>query len=396
MPIETPFHSRVAPFCTSFAWKDWGGYLAASHYGETHLPEYWAFRESCAVTDITPLFKYDVKGKDAARLLSRMAVRGFTKMRVGQVAYTCWCDANGKVIDDGTVSRIGEDHFFLTAAEPTLSWMSRLSRGFDVTISDVSEQTAALSLQGPTSRDILKQCTDFDLDSLKFFQTTGAKIEGAEIQVSRTGYSGDLGYELWCSAHDALKIWDALFSVGRAYGIEPAGIEALDMVRIEAGFIMLGVDYYSSPHVTIDARRSSPYEIGLDRCVNLDRAPFMGQEALRAEAARGAEWKLVGLEADWLELEQLYESYNLPPGLAPAACRNAVPLYMDDRFVGQVTSTLWSPLLKRYLCLASVEARYAPLGTQLQLEHTALYERCQVTATVVERPFYDPERKRTP
>jgi aminomethyltransferase len=396
MPIRSPFHDRTAPYCTSFAWKDWAGYYAVSHYGETHLPEYWAFREACAITDITPLFKYEVKGRDAERLLSRMTVRGFEKLREGGVAYTCWCDAKGKVIDDGTVSRLGEDHFFITAAEPTLSWMSRLSRGFEVELLDVSERTGALSLQGPTSRDLLKQCSDANLDALKFFQTTSASLDGVGVQISRTGYSGDLGYELWCNADDALKVWDAIMAVGRDYGAEPAGIEALDMVRIEAGFIMLGVDYYSAPHVTIDARRSSPYEIGLDWCVKLDHGPFMGQEALRAEAARGAEWKLVGVEADWLELERLYESYSLPPGLAPAACRDSVPLYSDGKFIGQVTSTVWSPLLKRYICLASVQSRHAGLGTQLQLEHTALYERKTVSATVVERPFFEPERKRTP
>jgi aminomethyltransferase len=396
MPIRSPFHERVSPYCTSYAWKDWAGYYAVSHYGETHLPEYWAFREACAITDITPLFKYVVRGVDAARLLSRMTVRGFAKMPVGRVAYTCWCDANGKVIDDGTISRIGEDHFFVTAAEPTLSWMSRLSRGFDVEIADVSEQTGALSLQGPTSRDILKQCSDGDMDRLEFFQTTSARLDGIEVQISRTGYSGDLGYELWCDARDSLTAWDAIMAAGRDYGIEPAGIEALDMVRIEAGFIMLGVDYYSAPHVTIDLRRSSPYEIGLGKLVKLDRGSFMGQEALRAEAARGPEWKMIGLEADWLELERLYEGYNLPPGLAPAACREAVPLYSDGKFVGQVTSTVWSPLLKRYISLASVKARYAELGTKLELEHTALYERKTVSATVVETPFFEPERKRTP
>ncbi len=396
MPIPSPFHERVASHCTSYAWKDWAGYYAVSHYGETHLPEYWAFREACALTDITPLFKYVVRGRDAMRLLSRMAVRGFADLAVGRVAYTCWCDTNGKVIDDGTISRLAEDQFFVTAAEPTLSWMSRLGRGFDVELADVSEQTGALSLQGPTSREVLRQCSDADLDRLRFFQTIGAKLDGMEVQISRTGYSGDLGYELWCDARDALRVWDALVAVGRDYGIEPAGIEALDMVRIEAGFIMLGVDYYSAPRVTIDARRSSPYEIGLDRLVKLDREPFIGQEALRAEAARGAEWRLVGLEADWLALERLYEGYGLPPGLAPAACRDGVPLYSKGEFVGQATSTVWSPLLKRYIGLASVKARYAALGSKLELEHTALYERRTVGASVVERPFFEPDRKRKP
>ncbi len=396
MPLESPFHARIAPLCTSYAWKQWGGYYAVNHFGETHLPEYWAFREACAVTDVTPLLKYEIEGKDAARLLSRMLVRSVEGIQVGRVAYACWCDESGKVIDDGTLSRLGEERFFLTAAEPTLSWLGRLARGLEVEIADRSEEIAALSLQGPTSRDVLRRCSDADLDALKFFRTAEARLDGIDLRISRTGYTGDLGYELWCDAPDAPKLWDALIRAGRAHGLEPAGIEALDMVRIEAGFIMLGVDYYSSPRVTIDTRRSTPYEIGLDWCVELDRDAFLGQEALRVEAARGAAWKMVGVEADWLEIEELYAGYDLPPALAPAASRVALPLYADGRFVGQVTSSVWSPLLKRYLGLASVKASHAGLGTKVELEHTALYERRTVTARIVERPFFDPERKRTP
>ncbi|TFG94853.1 MAG: aminomethyl transferase family protein, partial [Myxococcales bacterium] len=384
VPIESPFHARIAPLCTSYAWKHWGGYYAVCHFGETHLPEYWAFREACALTDVTPLFKYELMGKDAARLLSRMMVRSFDAAKVGRVSYTCWCDTEGKVIDDGTVSRLGEEHFFLTAAEPALSWMSRLARGLDVELSDVSEETAALSLQGPTSRNVLRQCSDANLDSLKYFQTVYARLDGSDVRISRTGYTGDLGYELWCNAADAVKVWDAVVAAGRAFGLEPAGIDALDMVRIEAGFIMLGVDYHSAPRVTIDARRSTPYELGLDWCVELDRERFIGQEALRAEAAKGSCWKLAGIEADWLELEDLYASYDLPPALAPAASRATVPLYSDGRFVGQVTSSVWSPLLKRQLGLASVESSHAGLGSKLQLEHTVLHERRRVAASVVE------------
>ena len=396
MPLESPFHPRIAPLCTSYAWKHWGGYYAVNHFGETHLPEYWAFREACAVTDVTPLFKYELRGRDAARLLSRMLVRSVEGLRVGRVAYVCWCDERGKVIDDGTVTRLGEDLFFLTAAEPALSWMSRLARGRAVEIDDLSERVAALSLQGPTSRELLRSCTDADLGKLRFFGSTPARLDGAPVRISRTGYSGDLGYELWCEAADAVKVWDAVASAGRAHGLEPAGIEALDMARIEAGFIMLGVDYHSAPRVTIDARRSTPYEIGLDWCVELDREPFLGQESLRAEAARGPEWKLVGVEADWGGLEELYASYDLPPALAPAASRATIPLYADGRFVGQVTSSVWSPLQKRHLSLASVKASHAAQGTRLELEHTVLYERRRVAARVVERPFFDPERKRKP
>ncbi len=396
MPVPSPFHARTAPLCTSYAWRHWSGYYAVSHFAETHLPEYWALREACGLTDVTPLFKYLVEGRDAARLLSRMTVRSFEGLRIGRVAYTCWCDPQGKVIDDGTVTRLAEQRFLLTAAEPTLAWLTRLGRGLELELSDVTERIAALSLQGPTSRDVLKQCSDADLDGLRFFGTTNARLDGAEVRISRTGYTGDLGYELWCDPADALRVWDALQSAGRAYGIQPTGLDALDMVRIEAGFIMLGVDYHSSPHVTTDARRSTPYEIGLDWCVDLDRDAFVGQEALRAEAARGARWKLVGVEADWHALEELYERHQLPPRLAPAASRQTLPLYADGRFAGQVTSSVWSPLLKRQLGLASVEARHAEPGSGLQLEHTVLYERSKVAARVVEKPFFDPARKRKP
>jgi aminomethyltransferase len=396
VPIPSPFHERTAALCTSYAWKDWAGYYAVCHFGETHVPEYWAFREACGLTDVTPLFKYELEGPDAARLLSRMTVRGFEKLRVGRVAYTCWCDPRGKVIDDGTVSRLGEERFFLTAAEPTLSWLSRLAHGLEVRITDRSTEIAALSLQGPTSRELLRQCSDADLDRLRFFDTAPAVLDGVELRISRTGYTGDLGYELWCNAADALRVWDALLAAGRAWGIQPAGLDALDMARIEAGFIMLGVDYFSSQQVTIDARRSTPYELGLDWCVSLERGAFVGQDALRAEAARGAGWKLVGIEADWEGIEELYARYDLPPRLAPAACRDSLPLYADGRFVGQVTSSVWSPLLKRHLSLASVRAAHAEPGAPLRLEHTVLHERHDVAARVVEKPFFDPERKRKP
>src|SRR5262245_26227004 len=396
MALQSPFHPRVAPLCTSYAWKQWSGYHAVNHFGETHLAEYWAFREACAVTDVTPLFKYEVEGRDAARLLSRMTVRGFEGMRVGRVAYCCWCDERGKVIDDGTVSRLGEQRFFVTAAEPSLSWMGRLSRGLDVEVSDASERIAALSLQGPTSRAVLERCSDADLGALKYFGTVETRVGGLAARISRTGYTGDLGYELWCDAADAVKLWDAVTSAGRAHGLEPAGSEALDMVRIEAGLIMLGADYPSAPRVPIHARRSTPYAIGLDWCVELDRPAFLGQEALQAEAARGSAWKMVGVEADWAALEALYASYDLPPALAPAASRATLPLYADGRFVGQVTSSVWSPLLKRHLGLASVRSSHAAIGTRVELEHTVLHERRTVAATVVEKPFFDPERKRKP
>lgn len=396
MPAFSPFHARTAPLCESHAWKEWAGTLAARHYGPTHHLEYFAFRESAGLLDASPLYKYDVRGRDAGRLLSRMMVRDVGKLRAARVAYTCWCDARGKVIDDGTVTRLEEDRFFVTAAEPTLLWLTRLARGLEVSIDDVSAEVACLALQGPTSRDVLKECCDADLDRLRFFGSTWAKLDGIPVRVSRTGYTGDLGYELWIEREHALAAWDAVVSAGERYDLLPAGLDALDVARIEAGFLLQGVDYYSAPRVTIDARRSTPFEIGLGWTVELEREPFLGQDALVAEKARGPAWQLVGVEADWQELEQLYESYGLPPSLPAAASRSAVPLYADGQFVGQVTSSVWSPILKRFIALASVKSSVAAVGTKLMLEHTALYERRTVTARVVERPFLDLERKRSP
>lgn len=396
MPIATPFHERTAALCESHAWKEWAGYLAVRHFGPTPHAEYFAFRESAGLIDVTPLYKYEVRGKDAGRMLSRMMVRDVTALKPGRVTYTCWCDARGKVIDDGTVTRLDDESYFVTAAEPSLLWMTKLSRGLDVTVDDKSADIGCLALQGPTSRDILKRCTDADLDKLRFFGSTKAKLDDVDVRLTRTGYTGDLGYEVWVAREHALRVWDALMDAGRDYDLLPAGLDALDMTRVEAGFIMLGVDYYSAPHVTIEARRSTPYEIGLGWTVKLDREPFLGQEALKQEAARGPEWQLVGIEADWLELEQLYESYGLPPSLPSTASRTSVPLYSEGQFVGQVTSSVWSPIMKRLVALASVKTPWAKLGTRLQLEHTALYERRTVSAHVVEKPFYDPERKRKP
>jgi aminomethyltransferase len=396
MPIPSPFHERTRHLCTSYRWKDWSGYAAVCSFDTTHDREYFAFRESAGLLDVSPLFKYEVRGPDAARLLSRMLVRDVSKLAVGRVGYACWCDDRGKVIDDGTVARLDEDQFRLTAADPTLHWLQALARGFRVTLEDSSTRLAALALQGPTSRDVLRAASDADLDALRFFGVTTARIDGLDVWISRTGYTGDLGYEVWVERGGALRLWDALMAAGAPYGITPAGLDALDMTRIEAGFILLGVDYFSAPKVVLEARKSTPYELGLGWTVHLDRGTFVGREALAAEKARGPAWTLVGLEVSWAALEALYESYSLPPNLPPRASREGLPVYAEERQVGKVTSHTWSPILKKYIALASVEAPYAEPGAVLDLEHTVEFERRRVPATVVATPFFDPERKRKP
>ncbi len=396
MPIPSPFHARTAPLCNSFRWKDWAGYIAVCSYDHCHEKEYFAFREAAGLIDVTPLFKYEVHGKDAERLLCRMTVKDISKLKVGMVTYCCWCDDAGKMIDDGTVTRLDEDYYRVTAADPTFHWLRQLSRGMEVTIEDSTARLAAVALQGPNARDILKTCTDAKLDELKFFRVTKARMDRLDIWITRTGYTGDLGYEIWVENDAALKLWDIIMDAGRAFGIEPAGLDALDMTRIEAGFIMLGVDYFSAPMVIIDSLKSSPYEAGLGWCVNLDREAFVGQRALREEKQNGSAWQLMGLEIDREFLEKLYEKHGLPPVLPAEACRDALPVYNGNKQVGQVTSNTGSPILKKYIALATLRRPFAEPGTELQVEHTVEYERCKVKATVVKTPFFNPERKRKP
>ena len=400
MPIPSPFHERTQPLCSSYRWKDWAGYAAVCSYDTTHDREYFAFRESAGLLDVSPLFKYEVYGPDAGALLSRMMVRDVAKLKVGRVGYSCWCDDHGKVIDDGTVTRLDEDHYRVTAADPSLYWLQAVGRGLRVTIEDSSARIAALALQGPRSREILRACSNANMDALKFFGATKAELDGLEVWITRTGYTGDLGYEVWVDKAHAVRLWDALIDAGRPHGIEPAGLDALDVSRIEAGFILLGIDYFSAPKVVLEARKSSPFEVGLGWIVDFERQSgpnFIGRDALLAEKKRGPVWALVGLEVAWEALEALYEEFSLPPALPATARRDGLPVYDDEgRQVGKVTSHTWSPILKKYIALTTIEASSAALGTIVQMEHTVEFERKKVPAKVVKTPFYDPERRRKP
>ena len=395
MPRPSPFHARTAELCESYAWKDWAGYHAVCRFGDCHEREYLAVRHGSALIDVSPLYKYEVRGPGAAALLARVTVRDVTKQKVGVVSYTCWCDDHGKVLDDGTVTRLDEEHFRMTAAEPTLAWLARHARGLEVELEDVSERLACLAVQGPTSRALLASLCDADLDGLRFFRATGARFEGGfEGVVTRTGYTGDLGYEVWVDAGDALALYDACLAAGRDHGARPTGLDALDVARIEAGFVLLDVDYFSARHCMIEARKSTPTELGLDWMLRLDRDPFVGREALQRERENGSEWALVGLDMDVVELEELYDEVGLPLGLPGGASRDSVPVYSGGRQVGYATSRAWSPTLKRYLALATVEAGHAKEGTELRVEATVEHHRHTIGARVARRPFFDPERKK--
>ena len=394
MPIGTAFHQRTFDLCESLSYREWSGYYAVSSYELHHEHEYNAIRNASALIDITPLFKYRLTGKDATRLVDRVITRDMQKVKVGQVIYTPWCDEQGLVIDDGTVSRLEENTYRWTAADPSLRWFTQNAAGMDVSIEDISETTVALALQGPTSGRLLKSFVkDADIENLKYFRVTSGTLAGVPVDISRTGYTGDLGYEVWIPAEHALKVWDALMEHGKAFDIHAAGMLALDVSRIEAGLLLIDIDFNSSKKALIGEQKYSPFEMGLGRLVNLDKNRFVGQKALIEEQKRGHAREIVGLEIDWPQVESLYEAVGLPPSISPIASRVAVPVFKEGAQVGKATSSTWSPTLKKFIALATVKREFTRPGTRLQFEITVEAVRHQVRATIVKTPFFNPKRK---
>jgi aminomethyltransferase len=394
MPIGTAFHERTFALCESLNYREWSGYYTVSSYEPHHEHEYNAIRNAAALIDISPLFKYRLTGKDATRLVDRIITRDMRKVSVGQVIYTPWCDERGKVIDDGTVSRLAENTYRWTAADPSLRWFTQNAAGLDVKIEDISETVAALALQGPTAGRLLKNLAEeTDIENLKYFRVTTGTIAGVPVEISRTGYTGDLGYEIWVASDQALQVWDALMDAGRAFDIHPAGMLALDVARIEAGLLLIDIDFNSSKKSLIEEQKYSPFEMGLGRLVNTDKNRFVGQKALIEEQKRGSAREIVGLEINWTEVEKLYEDVGLPPAVSPIASRVAVPVYQDGNQVGKATSSTWSPTLKKMIALATVTRAFAKVGTRLQFEITVESVRHRVGASVVKTPFFNPKRK---
>lgn len=394
MPVGTAFHERTLALCESLNFKEWSGYYTVSAYEMTHEHEYNAIRNSAALIDITPLFKYYVSGRDATKLVNRVITRDINKVAVDQVIYCCWCDPEGKVIDDGTITRLGENEYRWTSADPSLRWFRQNALGLDVQVEDISEKVAALALQGPTSGKLLHAVAAANIASLKYFRVTHGKIAGVSVDISRTGYTGDLGFEIWVAWKDAVRVFDELMAKGRPFDIHPAGMVALDIARIEAGLILIEVDYISSKRALIDAQKFSPGEIGLAKLVDLKKENFVGRDALAAEMKRGGPARsLVGLEVNWSEVEAHYEKIGMAPQVPATASRVAVPVYRGGRQVGKATSTTWSPTLKRMIALASVDRHSATLGTTLSMELTVEAVRRTVSAKIVPLPFFNPPRK---
>jgi aminomethyltransferase len=393
MPIGTAFQSRTLPLCESLNFREWSGYYAAGAYETHHEHEYNAIRNAAALIDVSPLFKYLIGGRDAVELVDRVITRDARALAVGQVYYTPWCDEHGQVIDDGTVTRVSEDMFRWTAADPSLRWFTENAGGLDVRIEDISERTAALAVQGPTSGRLLDAVADAEIRSLKYFRMTCGSIAGVPVEISRTGYTGDLGYEIWIPWERAVDVWDELIARGRPFDVQPAGMLSLDVARVEAGLLLIDVDFNSSKKALIPSQRYSPFEMGLGRLVQLDKRPFIGRAALVEEHRRGIARKIVGLEVDWPAVEAVYDALGMAPQIPAVASRVAVPVFRGGRQIGRATTTTWSPVLKKLIALATIEAPHYAEGTPVEFEITVEARRHHIPAKIVKTPFFNPPRK---
>lgn len=394
MPIPTPFYPKLAPLNKSHEWRNWSGYLAAASYETIHDREYYAIRNSVALIDVSPLFKYEFHGQDAGRLVDRVLPREVKDFQESRVMYSPWCDDDGYVIDDGTIACLADDRFRITAADPNLAWFQDCAYGMEVEIRDVSYELAALAIQGPNSRRILQSVVEgIDFTDLLYYRLAHGKLGEIPLTVSRTGYTGDLGYELWVDSRYAGDLWDRLMEAGIDYGLLPAGMVALDIARIEAGLLLIEIDYISSRKALVESQKSTPYDIGLGWTVNLEKGDFVGRRAL-IEKRDLPEWQLVGLEVRWDSLEALFNRVDLAPRVAGRASRLAVPVYKAGRQIGQATSHTFSPILKKYIALATIETSQATVGSMVDLEFTIEYVHQNARAKIVNPPFFNPHRKR--
>ena len=395
MSVGTAFHPRTSTMNERLAWGEWSGYHAAAVYADFHDIEYNAIREAAAVIDVSPLYKYIVSGPDATRLMNRVLPRDAARQRVNQVYYTPWVDEDGKMIDDGTVTRLNETGYRITAALPSYRWFLLNATGLDVGVEDITETTAVLALQGQKSREVLEAASGQDWSDVPYFGRRATQIGGVPVDVTRTGYTGDLGYELFVATGDALAMWDRLFEVGSDHALRPAGINALDVSRVEAGLILIEAEYTSALHARTADHFYSPFELGLGRLIDFGKGDFVGRRALVAErAAGGPARRLVGLELDWAGIEAMFARHGLAPEVSALVHRPAVPIYRERRQVGRATSVCWGPTIKTMVGFGSVEPRLEAPGTRVSVEWSVEGERGTVAASVVPLPFLDLPRKR--
>lgn len=390
----TPLHSRTSALMQASQWRRWAGYSVASSYEMTHDREYYAIRNACVLLDVSPLCKYSIRGVDALKFLNRLVTRDVSKIAVGGMLYTPWCDSRGKIIDDGTIAQLGENHYRLTSAEPNLRWLQDNAIGMEVEIEDVSDQMASMSVQGPRSRELLMSLTDAPLGEMKYYEFVNTRIVGDKVMISRTGYTGDLGFELWVDAAAGERVWDAIIEAGKSFALQPAGIWALDVARIEAGLIMLDIDYTPANKAMTDAQTSTPLELGLNWAISWKKGNFVGRKALLAEKQNGSQSNLVGLEIDHKEFERQHHELGLTVPYPFMAWREVIPLYVDGSQIGYATSGVWSPTLKKYIALGHVKPGYTEPGRVVTIDLTIDRFRRPFNAKVTKLPFFNPPRKK--
>jgi aminomethyltransferase len=393
----TPFHERLSVLNETGLWEHWAGHLVATKYQLAEKTEYFAVRNSAAIFDTSPLFKYRIHGPGAERFLAGVLARDIRTCPPGHAQYTAWCDDRGHVVEDGVILHLEKDEFILTAAEPNLAYFSALVDGHDVGIEDVSEAWGVLAFQGPRSRDLLAALAPA-VAKLPYFGLVRTKIDKVPVIVSRTGFTGDLGFEIWAPAADALKVWDALWKVSRGQGVIPFGMIALYMARIEAGLILLDVDFHSSRFAWTDADRSTPIELGLGwmfKGLETDDRAFIGRDAIRRErASKSSRWKLTGLIVDWRDYDRIYDNAGLIPPKDHTPIQDEYYIYDDDlNQLGYATSQMYSPMLQRHIALARVPLDRTAPGSRVKLELAVAHKYEYFDAVVSRTPLFDPQRR---
>lgn len=393
----SPFHERTNALNETQLWSHWSGYLAADRYQMSDKMEYFAVRNAAGVFDSSPLYKYWIRGTDATAFLSGILARDIRACPVGHAQYTCWLDDRGFVIEDGVILHTARDEYLLTSAEPNYAYFADRIGRLAVTIEEVSDDIGTLAIQGPRSRDLLRKLVP-QMDKIPYFGVAKGEIGGAAVTVSRTGYSGDLGYEVWIDTPDALHVWDTLWDSMEGYGVLPFGLAALYMLRIEAGLLLLEADFDSSRYAWNDAHRSTPIELGwswMFKDLKTDDRAFIGRKALEREIAdKTSRWLMRGLVVDWRDYDRVYNEAGQIPPKDHAPVVEDWMLY-DDSYerVGYATSFMYSPMLQRHIALARVQPEFARLGTKVNLEFTVDHHYEQVAAHVARLPLYNPERK---
>jgi len=393
----TPFHERTSGLNETGLWSHWSGHLAAHRYQISDKFEYFAVRNSAGIFDSSPLYKYRIHGPDAERFLAGVLARDIRSCPPGRAQYTIWCDDRGFVVEDGVVLRHGPDEFLLTAAEPNLAYFEDLIGRDDVRIEEVSHDYATLAIQGPRSRDLVGRLVP-GAATIPYFGLTNGTIAGSPVTVSRTGYSGDLGFEIWIEAPDALKVWDTVWESVEGHGVLPFGLDALEMLRIEAGLLLLDVDFASSRYAWTDEDRSSPFEIGLGwmlRNLAADDRAFIGRRALERELAeRTSRWRFTGLVLDWQDYDRIYNGAGLIPPKDHTPILEELFVYDDEiRQVGYSTSFMYSPMLQRHIAMARVRPDLATPGSEVRLEVDVNHRYEYVKARTARMPLYNPARK---